>query len=361
MQVLDRYVLRQVSGSFLFGVLLFVAILSAGDLLFRLARMWLREGLSGERVVAIFFLSLPQLLVYVLPMALLLGVLLVTGRMAADSEIIALRSCGVSLVRFFAPFFLFALWVCVGTILLQEVALPFSALKLKEIWSEGGFSWPVEERTFFRDVSEEGVERIFYVREIDSRHETLRGVVVQEYQKEKLRRIINAARARVTDGQWVFEDGVYYEVNDRGEVERVVRFTRERAKTQETIPGILKTRKSPQEMSFAELRAYIARERARGQATGRLEVLLWHKTAIPFAALVFALLGVALGITSPRSGKALGIGLSILIVFGYYVLFSIMSTLAEGGVLPPFLGTWIPNILGSLGGSVLLFRRDSAQ
>lgn len=359
MRVLDRYVVKQVSGSFLFGVFLFVAILSAGDLLFRLARMWLREGLPGGKVVSIFLLSLPQLLVYVLPMALLLGILLVTGRMAGDSEIIALRSSGVSLFRFFAPFFLFALWVCVGTVLLQEVVLPLSVLKLKEIW-EGGTvsSWPVEERTFFRDTTEEGVERIFYVREIDPKEVTLRGVVVQEYIEERLRRIINADKARVSDGLWVFENGVYYEVNERGEVERVVRFVREEARTQETVEGVLKTRKRPQEMSFAELRAYIMHEKSRGQATGYLEVLLWQKTAIPFAALVFALVGVALGISSPRSGKALGIGLSILVVFGYYVLFSVMSTLAEGGVLPPFLGTWVTNVLGSIGGGVLLWRRN---
>lgn len=362
MRVLDRYVIRQVGGSFSFGVLLFVAILSAGDLLFRLARMWLREGLPGEKVVAIFFLSLPQLLVYVLPMALLLGVLLVTGRMAADSEVIALRSCGVSLFRFFFPFFLFSLWVCMGTLILQEIALPFSALKLKEIWKEGTLaSWPSAERTFFRETTEEGIERLFYVRGIDAQRALFKGVVVQEYVGEKLRRIINAEQARVADGQWVFENGVYYEVGEKGEVEQVVRFVREEAKTQETMEDILKARKQPQEMSFAELRAYVAREKARGQDTRHLEILLWHKTAIPFAALVFAILGVALGITSPRSGKALGIGLSILIVFGYYVLFSIMSTLAEGGVLSPFWGTWVTNILGASGGGVLLWRRNSTQ
>ncbi|MBC7216859.1 MAG: LptF/LptG family permease [Candidatus Caldatribacterium sp.] len=359
MHTLDRYVIRQTSGSFLFGVFLFVAILSAGDLLFRLARMWLREGLPGGKVVAIFFLSLPQLLVYVLPMALLLGILLVVGRMAGDSEVVALRASGVSLFRFFLPFFLFSLWVCAGTIVLQEVALPLSALKLKEVWEEGMVSsWPVAERTFFRDASEEGVERLFYVREVDARNALLEGVVVQEYTGEKLRRIINAERARVSEGRWVFENGVYYEVNDKGEVERVVRFAREEAKTRETMEEILKTKKRPQEMSFSELRVYVEREKARGQDTKHLEILLWHKTAIPFAAPVFALIGVALGVTSPRSGKALGIGLSILVVFGYYVLFSIMSTLAEGGVLSPLWGTWVTNVIGALGGGMLLWKRN---
>lgn len=359
MRVLDQYVVRETGGSFLFGVSLFVAILSAGDLLFRLARMWLQQGLPGWKVVYIFLFSLPQLLVYVLPMASLLGILLVVGRMSGDGEIVALRACGVSMFRFFAPFFLFSLWICAGTVVLQEIALPFSAAKLKEIWEGETSSFlPVEERTFFQDTTEEGIERIFYVREVDPQKALLWGVVVQEYDTSRLRRIINAEKAQNTGDRWVFENGAYYEVNDRGEVERVVRFKREEVATKETVEEVLKTRKRPQEMSFSELRSYILKEKARGQATERLEVLLWQKTAIPFAALVFALMGVVLGVSAPRSGKALGIGLSILVVFGYYVLFSVTSTLAEGGVFSPFWGTWTTNILGGLGGGVLLWRRN---
>ncbi|NSW76255.1 MAG: YjgP/YjgQ family permease [Candidatus Atribacteria bacterium] len=358
MTILDRYVLKQVGFHFLSGVALFVALLSAGDLLFRLAKMWLQQGITGWKVMVIFIYSLPSFLVYVFPMAILLSVLLTVGRMSGDSELVALRAGGVSLWRFTIPFLLFAIWICAGTILLQERVLPYTSLRLKDMWEESSIAnWLLQENTFFRDTTEGGVERIFYVRNVNTREALLEGVVVQEYNKGILQRIINADRALNREGKWIFEEGVAYEVNDRGEVERVVHFAREEVKTEEDIKEVLKTQKRPQEMSFAELKSYITRERARGQQTDRLEVILWQKTAIPFACLVFVLLGTSLGIVSPRAGRALGIGLSVLVVFGYYVLFSVTSTLAEGGVFSPILGTWFSNIVGlAMGGAILWWK-----
>ena len=359
MMVLDRYILQQVSLHFGSGVFLFVALLSAGDLLFRLAKMWLQQGITGWKVLVIFFYSLPSFLVYVFPMAILLAVLLTVGRMSGDSELVVLRAGGVSLRRFTMPFLLFAIWVCMGTILIQERVLPYASLKLKELWSERPVAnWLLQENTFFRDTTENGIERIFYVRSVNVEESLLEGVVVQEYHQGALKRIINADQAFNREGKWVFEKGVAYEVNDKGEVERVVRFAREEVKTKENIQEALKTEKKPQEMSFAELRSYIARERLRGQKTERLEVILWQKTAIPFACLVFVVLGISLGIASPRAGKALGIGLSVLLVFGCYVLFSIASTLAEGGAFPPVLGTWLANIVGLGMGGIILWWRE---
>ncbi|MEN3185726.1 MAG: LptF/LptG family permease [Atribacterota bacterium] len=359
MVILDRYIVKQVSFHFLSGVALFVALLSAGDLLFRLAKMWLQQGITGWRVIMIFFYSLPSFLVYVFPMAVLLAILLTVGRMSGDSELVALRAGGISLWRFTMPFLLFAIWVCIGTILLQEGILPYTALKLKDMWKESSVAnWLIQENTFFRDLTEGGVERIFYVRNVNVEEALLEGVVVQEYNRGILQRIINADRALNREGKWIFEKGVAYEVNDKGEVERVVRFTREEVKTEEDIQEVLKTQKKPQEMSFVELRDYIAKEKERGQRTERLEVILWQKTAIPFACLVFVLLGTSLGIVSPRAGRALGIGLSVLVVFGYYVLFSVASTLAEGGVFSPILGTWFSNLVGLAAGGTILWWRE---
>ncbi|MGC8779149.1 MAG: LptF/LptG family permease, partial [Candidatus Caldatribacteriaceae bacterium] len=67
MVVLDRYVLKQIGLHFVSGVALFVALLSAGDLLFRLAKMWLQQGITGWKVMVIFLYSLPSFLVYVFP------------------------------------------------------------------------------------------------------------------------------------------------------------------------------------------------------------------------------------------------------------------------------------------------------
>ncbi|MDI3543070.1 MAG: lipopolysaccharide export system permease protein [Candidatus Atribacteria bacterium] len=360
MKILDKYILKQSVANFFWGVILFVILVSAGDLLFRLARLWLQEGLAFIEVIKIFFLSLPSLLIYILPVSVLLSVLLTVGRMSGDSEVIALRAGGVSFRRIAVPFFLFSLWVCAGTILIQEVCLPWASVELKKIGEKVSGQSLISEDTFFRDESEPGIERVFYVKTIEQEKSLLLGVVVQEYDEQGLRRIINAREASNQEGRWIFKEGIIYEVGEKGEIERVVRFAKEEVTTTQTIEEIQKVQKSPQEMGFMELRSFIEGERSRGRKTEKLELILWQKTAFPFASLVFVLIGVALGIVSPRSGRALGIGLSILIVFAYYVVFSLGSALAEGGRLSPFWGTWMANIVGFITGESLLWWKEKS-
>ena len=360
MKVLDKYILKQSVVNFSFGVVLFVILVSAGDLLFRLARLWLQEGFSLIEVIKIFFLSLPSLLIYILPVSVLLSVLLTVGRMSGDSEIIALRAGGVSFRRVMVPFLLFSLWVCAGTILVQEVCLPWASEELKKMGERVSGQSLIPEETFFRDDSEPGIERIFYVKTVDQEKSLLLGVVVQEYDGEGLRRIINAQEAFNQGGKWVFREGIIYEVGQKGQIERVVRFEKEEVSTTQSIEEIQKTQKSPQEMSFLELKNFIEGEKGRGRKTEKLELILWQKTAFPFASLIFVLIGVSLGIASPRSGRALGIGLSILIVFAYYVIFSLGTTLAEGGGLSPFWGSWMANIVGFLIGESLLWWKEKS-
>ncbi|HPZ81205.1 MAG TPA: LptF/LptG family permease [Candidatus Atribacteria bacterium] len=358
MKVLDKYILKQSVVNFLFGVILFVVLVSAGDLLFRLARLWWQEGFSLGEVVKIFFLSLPSLLIYILPVSVLLSVLLTVGRMSSDSEIIALRAGGVSFRRLTVPFFLFSLWVCAGTIIVQEVCLPWASVELKEIGKRVSGGELMPENTFFRDESEPGIERVFYVKTVDREKSLLLGVVVQEYDEEGLRRIINAQEASNEGGKWIFQEGTIYQMGEEGEIERVVRFEKEEVATAQSIEEIQKTQKNPQEMSFLELKNFIEGEKSRGRRTEQLELILWQKTAFPFASLVFVLIGISLGIVSPRSGRALGVGLSVLIVFAYYVVLSLGSALAEGGSLSPFWGTWMANIMGFATGGGLLWWKE---
>ncbi len=361
MTILDRYILKQALVNFGFGVTLFVTILTAGDLLFRLTRLWLQTGLAFGTVLRVFFYSIPSFLIYVLPMAVLLAVLLTTSRLAAGSEVIALKASGISLKRVTLPFFLLALWACTGTVILSEWALPASVVRLQEVVGEESAmpDWLVQENTFFTDTSVPGMERVFYVKRIDRERDLLHDVIVQEFDQGSLTRIINAEQAFIGADQWIFLNGVYYEMDEQGRVERVVRYQREVVSTTQTMTEMIEARRKPQEMSFAELSDFIEREGERGQHTVPMEVMLWQKTAIPFACLVFALLGVPLGVTSPRAGKSVGIGISILIVFGYYVFFSLSGALAEGGTINPFFGAWFGNFIGIAAGVILLWVKDS--
>ncbi|WP_369018436.1 LptF/LptG family permease [Thermatribacter velox] len=359
MKTLDRYILKQLVVNFIFGIGLFLSILTASDLIYRLTSLWLKSGLSLVRVVQIFLWNIPSFLVYIIPMAVLLGSILTTSRLSSDSEVVALRAAGVSYFRFTIPFLIFSIWACSATILIQETFVPMSAEKLMQLTEGTSLTGLLfQENTFFREEVGEGVERIFYVRQVNSREGVLSGVTVQEYGKEGILRIISAQEATNQQGKWIFRKGILYEMGPGGEVKRIVRFEREEIGAQQSLQEMLQQQKNPREMSLAQLKGYIERESAHNKDTTRLELILWQKTAIPFASIVFVLLGVSLGVISPRSGKGVGIGVSILVVFGYYVLFSVTGVLAEGGVLDPFTGAWFSNLVGGAVGFVLIFLRE---
>jgi lipopolysaccharide export system permease protein len=85
-------------------------------------------------------------------------------------------------------------------------------------------------------------------------------------------------------------------------------------------------------------------------------VSLHNKVAIPFACLVFALIGVPLGIRSPRGGSSIGIGLSVLIIFLYYVIWHYLAVFAQQAMFPAFWAAWLPNLFGGGLGAALLVR-----
>jgi lipopolysaccharide export system permease protein len=113
----------------------------------------------------------------------------------------------------------------------------------------------------------------------------------------------------------------------------------------ESLGRVRRVRTMDSEKSIEELREKIRRKRARGEASIHEEVVLNEKYAIPFASIVFGLVGVALGIRPPRSGRSYSLVKSLAIIMGYYILMTAMETLAERDILWPWLASWIPNFV----------------
>ncbi|MBF8251247.1 MAG: permease YjgP/YjgQ family protein, partial [Deltaproteobacteria bacterium] len=103
--------------------------------------------------------------------------------------------------------------------------------------------------------------------------------------------------------------------------------------------------KGDREMTLAELRERVAELKARGENYGPYDVEIYKKFAIPFACIVFGLIGAPLGIQSKRSGRAWGFSLSLAIFLVYYISLTGGESLGDRGVIPPLLATWGANII----------------
>jgi lipopolysaccharide export system permease protein len=111
--------------------------------------------------------------------------------------------------------------------------------------------------------------------------------------------------------------------------------------------------KSARTMSLLELYRFIKDSEKKGMSEKILTqhwIEFWAKSCIPFASLIFVLIGAPLGSQTTRSGTGIGIGMSVVIIFLYYILFAAGKAFAKGAFLPPFYGVWLPNfIIGGIG------------
>jgi lipopolysaccharide export system permease protein len=114
----------------------------------------------------------------------------------------------------------------------------------------------------------------------------------------------------------------------------------------EHIDDFIRVQDAPDTMSFLELRAYVGKLREGGHRVGKYLVQLYSKLSFPLVQVIMTLVAIPFALASPRSGgRAVGIGVAIVIAVGYWVVHSIALALAQADLLPPALAAWTANIV----------------
>jgi lipopolysaccharide export system permease protein len=125
------------------------------------------------------------------------------------------------------------------------------------------------------------------------------------------------------------------------------------------LPADIETSSSdPSEMSIKELYTTIRNSSLQGNDTSSLRMLLHLRIAVPWASVVLVLVGAAVGSRPQRSGAGRGLGLSVMIVFSYYVVMSLFKALGEAGQVPVLVAAWAPNASFLVIGAVLSARAN---
>ncbi|MGV3523164.1 MAG: LptF/LptG family permease [Candidatus Sericytochromatia bacterium] len=344
--ILERYLLRELLGPFALALLVLGCLMTTGFVLFGLIEESAQFHFSLALMGQIVLLRLPEMLFYTLPMAVLLGTLLAVARLSNDQELLSLRVSGLSFWRFSAPFLLFSLLIGGVTVGLNESLVPpatWLARQLLQQARSGKLELPrSQEHLLLRDSGPEGLRHLIYARR--SQGESLEGVVVQVFVEQRLRGVLSAERARFNAAGWQFERGELVELNaPDGRLARL-RFARYALPLPATLAGFLNESRQPLEMNWGELGRHIAALERAGQSAAALKVRQQQKAAVPLAAVPFAGLGCVLGARTLRS-RSQGLGLSLMLIFVYYLLMSIGTALGDGGQVPPWLGAWLPHLL----------------
>ena len=361
-KALDKFVLTELMWPFLFGIVSFTIILVAGGLLFKIADLVIQRGVSLGIVVRLFLYYLPRLVALTVPMSCLLAALLGFAKLSSNSELVALKSAGLSFKRIIRPVITVAFLISIGSFFVNETLVPMSEraaanVMMYEVLKE---SPPLfKEKMFLKEEGSGALKRVIYINKMSIKDGNMEDIVVQEFDAGRLCRIVSAKSGRWVDGSWWISNGNVFEINLKGEVNSLFKFDKQALALNMNPDEIRRSGTDPDQMSVFELYDAIKFNEKSGTDTGRLWMILHLRLSVPWACAVLALVGASLGSRPQRSGSSVGLGLSVIIVFCYYVIMSFSQSLGEAGYIPTFIAAWIANIVFFAVGAVLCNRANN--
>jgi len=298
---LDRYVLREQPVALSAGLLFFVSVFIVVDV-FEKIDTFLDNQVPFGTVLLYYLVSIPGIILQVLPMAMLLSCLLALGQIGRNNEITAMRAAGIGPGRIATPLLLAAFLTSGLVFATNELLLPRLNSRRVEIYRG------------------------------EIKKQSLEGPAVRT----------NLAYLGA-NGQWVFREGYVRRFTREGE--NAAHFTELR------IPGLperpedfAETEEDPSALSYWELSRYISRLHQSGGRVQKYLVDLYLKVSFPLTNLIVVVIGTALALRARRGGLAVWFGLSVFISFLYYAFIRTGQALGHNGALPPLLAAWIGNL-----------------
>jgi lipopolysaccharide export system permease protein len=361
-RIIDRYIFREILAPFFLSMAALTLVLFLQKM-FRLAELVVSKGTPVTEIVKIFAYIMPNFLVITIPMSFLVGTLTAFSRLSSDSEVTAMKASRISLYSMARPVILFALasFLITSTISLivapeANHALKVQLFNLVKSRAMIGIEPGVFSSTF------DGM--VIYVDKMESL-DNMEGIFISDERSAKDPYAIVARRGKlIADPQSLNvtlemkqgsiqalprEDQSYPTMSfDSGNLYLDISHALVRQSSSE---------KEVEEINSLELFRMLKRTAAASDSVINMKDELHKRLSIPFACLIFGLIGAPLGIRKSRSGKSAGIAIALLVFLIYYVFLAIGMNLSKTGQLAPALAYWIPNLVMALLSIVFLIKK----
>lgn len=367
MRKLDKLIVTELLLPWAFGVAIFTVLILAGTYLFKITD-YIVQGIPPMTVGELSMLLLPGIMAKTFPMAMLLATLLGFGRLSGDSEVVALRASGVGLFRIMAPVLWMSIAVAFTAFCFNEFIVPRAALRASELQSEitKELKQTSARPTFYAQTEGTKLIALIAAADFSLASRKLRDASIVLFDKSGNQTMVILAEELYYSGEkdWKLTratllgaDGVYYAHIESGWPKGI-------QKMEFTPEDILaQTVKDLDSFSMPQILERIAAARAnptfeKGQIAN-LEFGYWNKIALPLAAIVFALVGAPLGIRNHRTGSATGFWQSVVIIFAYMMLSSVMATSAIKGNLAPAAASFTPIAIGLVFAAYMMYKKNN--
>ncbi|MBR4782585.1 MAG: LptF/LptG family permease [Bacteroidaceae bacterium] len=359
---IDRYIIKKFIGTYFFSILLIIAIVIVFDFNEKIDKLTLANkefGVSWGRIFIDYYLNtIPYFANLFSALFVFISVIFFTSKLADRSEIIAMRSNGMSFKRILRPYIISALLIGLLNLVLGSFIIPHSTKIRTDFENQYIKKRQISMVENVQLQVDTGVIAFFSSFNIDTKSGS--GFCLDKFRNKKLVSHLTALRIQydtIADRryQWHIYNytmrqlrGMHEEITSGAELDTIIVVE---------PSDLLYTRNQQETMTTPEIYEHIDKQRMRGSANvSEFEIEFHKRFASAFAALILTIIGVTLSCEKRKQGMGLALGLGLALSFGYILFQTISVSFATNGGWPPMLAVWIPNIIFSIVAFVL-YRR----
>jgi len=349
--LLDRYLGTQLVLIIVFAIALFTLIWLAPDTLFKLTQYVFSGQISWQQASLMFLYHLPEVLQNTIPVAVLLGTIVLFQRLSQNYELVAFFASGISAARILRSVLWIGLFFGLLHAAVNEWVLPQTANRLEKAYTDHGLK-DVPDRNFLfvEKNHQKQLSKFFMIGQIQNPQ--LSDFIILYYVETPQNGVQISRILRARTGQWIpkrrqwqLVDGIEYMLNDEGVYKDIRKFDTQQIRTDRYAAILLDyTRLNPMAMPWGQLKQYIKllKEGGQLQDVPFFEVRLAQKWSAPVATAIFALLGAILGMERVRTNRVYGLTFGALVIFVYSILVPFAGSFGSLDIVAPGLVAWIP-------------------
>ena len=354
---IDKYIMKKFIVTFFIALLLIIGIVIIFDISEKVDDFVEKQAPLRAIVFDYYINFVPYFINMFSPLFVFITVIFFTSRMAANSEIIAILSCGVSYRRLMRPYMLSALLIALLSLGLNLFVIPRA--NLKRVQFEATYT-----KLDRRNLNSSNVHyqlhpgQLVYVESFSTWNNTAYNFTLEDIRDNKLVRKISAETAvwDSTFGGWTlkkyfvrdYAEGLEDRIRSGSQLDTVINLT---------VTDFYRNKKTVETLPQRALNQLIATQRLRGDANVMYALIEKHtRYALPFSAFILTLIGVSLSSRKRRGGIGWNIGVGIALSFTYILFLRFSQMFVYSGALPPVIALWLPNLIYSVIAAVLYDR-----
>lgn len=357
MKIIDRYLIKQFLQTLFFALLAFTLIFVVIDMMENLDD-FIDQNVQKKIVLLYYVMFTPEIIKLMTPVAVLFSGLFTTGKMANLNELTSIKSSGVSLYRYMAPFFIVTAFICLFSVYFGGYVVPAAnrtKINIEQVYLKKGITFSGS-NIFFQDSKTKVVSISFF----DNSTSTANRVSIQEFDKNNITRMISRIDAQSmkydsTKKCWTAIRGSQRIFEEKSE--KLTYFAELKLTDLNFLPDEVDSKQQkPEQMNLKQLKELILNLQKAGNDPTRIMIEYYSRFSFAMAGLIVILFGLPLSANKRKGGLALQFGVNILVTFIYLGFMQISQAFGKNGALDPILTAWLANIVFFAGAVINILR-----